>query len=319
MESLDYQQRDRERAREARLVETLREELVDRIARTIRDDGTIEPLPGLHLNRWSSPMAPAHGESLTAFCVVAQGSKDIYLGEDRFRYDPWYYLLSTVKLPVVYQVIDASRERPYLGLHLDLDGSTVGSVMVDAALPSPRGYDGAKAMDVSPLHTSLLEAAVRLVRLVGSPTEARVLMPQITREIVYRLLTGAQGARLRHLTGLGGHTGAIVRAVERLRNDYDKPLRIESLAGDLGMSVSGFHAQFKAVTGMSPLQFQKQMRLQQARRLMIEEDLDALTAGRRVGYDDASHFSREYKRLFSEPPRRDVERLRGAARTTADA
>src|SRR5687768_15401966 len=139
MESLDYQQRDRERAREARLVETLREELVDRIARTLRDDGTIEPLPGLHLNRWSWPMPPAHVESLTAYSVVAQGSKDIYLGEGRFRYDPWHYWLATVKLPGVYQVVDASRERPCLALHLDLEGSTVGSVMVDAALPSPRG------------------------------------------------------------------------------------------------------------------------------------------------------------------------------------
>jgi AraC-like DNA-binding protein len=168
------------------------------------------------------------------------------------------------------------------------------------------------------LQAGLLDAVVRLVRLVDSPTEARMLMPLVMREIVYLLLVGAQGDRLQHLTVSGGTTTRIARAVERLRNDYDKPLRIESLARELGMSASGFHAQFKAVTAMSPLQFQKQIRLQEARRLMIGEDLDAARAGYRVGYDDASHFTREYKRLFGEPPMRDVHRLRTVATASAN-
>jgi AraC-like DNA-binding protein len=172
-------------------------------------------------------------------------------------------------------------------------------------------------MDVSPLDVNLLDAVVRLVRLLDSPAEARVLMPLITREIIYWLLVGEQGARLRHLAALGGYTPDIARAVERLRQDFDQPLRIEDIARELGMSVSGFHHHFKAVTAMSPLQFQKQLRLQEARRLMLGEDLDATSAAYRVGYHDASHFNREYKSLFGVPPMRDVQRLREEALSSA--
>jgi AraC-like DNA-binding protein len=170
-----------------------------------------------------------------------------------------------------------------------------------------------RAIDVSPLDAGLLDAVVRLVRLLDSPTEARFLSPLVTREIVYRLLRGEQGDRLRHTAVLGGHSHRIARALERLRNEFDQPLRIEEIARELGMSVSGFHHHFRAVTAMSPLQFQKQIRLQEARRLMLGEDLDAASAGYRVGYGDASHFTREYKRRFGAPPARDVERLREAA------
>jgi AraC-like DNA-binding protein len=224
----------------------------------------------------------------------------------------------TVELPIVRQVVEASKERPYPSLCLDLDASVVGSVMVEAGFPSPRSHVGAKAVDVSPLDAGLLDAALRLVRLVDAPTEARVLMPLVTREIVFRLLIGAQSDRLRHIAATGGATNRIAAAIERLRRDYDKPLRIESLARELGMSVSGFHAQFKTVTAMSPLQFQKQIRLQEARRLILGEDLDAASAGHRVGYDDASYFNGEYKSLFGAPPMRDVQRLRAAATTSAD-
>ena len=315
MESLN----DQEREREARQALANQEELVERIARAVREDGTVEPLRGLHLKRVSSPTEPVHGVSIPAFCVIAQGSKAIYLGEDYYRYDPGQYLLATVELPIVIQIGEASKERPHLSLRLNLDPAIVGSVMVEAGLPSPRGLtSSAKALDVSPLDADLLDAVVRLVRLVDSPTEARILMPLVTREIVYRLLMGAQSDRLRHLAALGGATNRIVRALERIRNEYDKPLRTESLARELGMSVSGFHAQFKAVTAMSPLQFQKQTRLQEARRLMFGEDLDAASAGLRVGYDDASYFNREYKSVFGAPPMRDVQQLRAAARTSTD-
>jgi AraC-like DNA-binding protein len=304
---------EEQRGREERRAEANREELIERMARATREDGMVEPLRGLHIHRVSAPTEPVHGVSVPAFCVIAQGAKEIYLGEDYYRYDPAHYLLTTVELPIVIQIGNASKERPYLGLRLDLDPALVGSVMVEAGLPSPRGQAGAKAIDVSPLDAGLLDAVARLVRLVESPTEARILMPLVTREIVYRLLLGAQSDRLRHLAAFGGVTNRIIRALDRIRSDYDKPLRIESLARDLGMSASGFHAQFKAVTAMTPLQFQKQLRLQEARRLMFAEDLDATTAGRRVGYDDASYFNREYKSLFGTPPMRDVQRLRATA------
>jgi AraC-like DNA-binding protein len=251
--------------------------------------------------------------SKPAFCVIAQGSKEVFLGEDRYQYDPAHYLLVTVELPVVGQVLEASQEQPYLSARLQLDPTLVGSVLVEADVPSSPSHGDMKAMDVSPLDASLLDAVVRLVRLLDSPAEARVLAPLITREIVYRLLVGAQGARLRHIAVMGGYTHRIARAVDRLRKDFNQPLRIESIAQELGLSVSGFHHQFKAVTTMSPLQFQKQLRLQEARRLMLGENLDAASAGYRVGYDDASHFNREYKSLFGLPPMRDVERLREAA------
>ena len=298
-----------------------REELVGRIARAVRDDGVVQPLRGLHLARASSVTGLAHGVAYPSFCVIAQGAKEVYLGEHCYRYDPYHYLLATVELPVVTQLVEASPERPYLSLRLELDPALVASVMLEAGLPSPRREAGdARAIAVSPLDTDLLDGAVRLVRLVDTPpAEARVLMPLVTREILFRLLAGEQGARLRNLAVLGGHTDRIARAIERLRNDYDKPLRIEGLARELGMSPSGFHEHFKAVTAMSPLQFQKQVRLQEARRLMLGEDLDAASAGFRVGYDDASHFSREYKRHFGQSPMKDVQRLRRAATDATNA
>ena len=249
--------------------------------------------------------------------MIAQGSKEILLGDSRYRYDPAHYLIATAALPIASRITEASPERPYLGLVLKLDPALVGSVMVEAGHPAPRSQSAVTAIDVSPLDAGLLDAVVRLVRLLDAPADARFLAPLVTREIVYRLLMGEQGGRLRHIAALGGHTHRIAEAIERLRKDFDQPLRIEDLARELGMSVSGFHHHFKAVTAMSPLQFQKQLRLQEARRLMLGEDLDAASAGYRVGYDDASHFNREYKRLFGAPPMRDVERLREAATESA--
>ena len=295
-----------------------REELAERIAQTLPHDGRNEPLKGLHFIRASAPTERVHGVAVPSLCVIAQGSKEVYLGEDCFRYDPAHYLLATVGLPVVIQIAEASAEAPFLSLRLDLDPSLVSSVMVEVGAPPSRSQPSAKAIDVSPLEAHLLDSVVRLVRLADSPTEARIMQPLVTREIVYRLVVGMQGERLRHLTRLGGDTNRIARAVERLRTEYDKPVHMEQVASELGMSVSGFHAQFKAVTAMSPLQFQKHIRLQEARRLIAGEHLDASTAGHRVGYEDASHFNREYKRLFGEPPARDAQRLRGRHATSAD-
>jgi AraC-like DNA-binding protein len=291
-----------------------RYELVERIARAAPKDGRVESLKGLHLHRASSPTEPVYGMSGFAFCVIAQGSKEVFLGDTRYQYDPAHYLLATAELPVVSQIIEASPERPYLSLRLELDSTLVGSVMIEAGHFSPGSHADVRAINVSPLDASLLDAVVRLVRLLDTPAEAPFLMPLITREIVYRLLMGEQGDRLRHIAVQGGHTHRIARAIEWLRQEFDRPFRIDDIAQELGMSVSSFHHHFKAVTAMSPLQFQKQMRLQEARRLMLGEGLDAASAGYRVGYNDASHFNREYKRLFGLPPLRDVERLREAAR-----
>ncbi|RYG25881.1 AraC family transcriptional regulator [bacterium] len=295
---------------EERRDESNRQELVSRIAGTIREDGTVEALPGLHLYRVSSPTDRIYGASRLSLCVIAQGAKTVTLGDKEYRYDAERYLLATVELPVVGRIVEASPELPYLSLRLDLDPMLVGSVMVEAGIPVPQGHGDAKAIVVSTLDSALLDAVVRLLRLIDSPTEARVIGPLLKREIVFRLLMCEQGGRLRHLPALGGHSHRIAQAIDRLQKSFDQPLRIESLAQELGMSSSGFHHHFKAVTDMSPLQFQKQLRLQEARRLMLSEEFDAASAGYRVGYDDASHFSRDYKKHFGQSPMRDVERLR---------
>ena len=297
--------------RQARRMTADRDELADRIGRAIPREGTVEVQPGLHFRRATRPTERLYSFSKPSFCVIAQGSKELVVGDDRFRYDPAHYMISTIELPMIGQVVEASPERPYLGLWLLLDPSVVTSVMVESGVAQPRSDgNGVKFIDVSALDANLLDATLRLVRLSDASGEYRVLAPLVIREIIYRLLTGAQSSRMRHLATFGGHAHRMVRAVEKLRKNFDKPLRIEDIARELGMSISGFHAHFRAVTAMSPLQFQKQLRLQEARRLMLSEDLDAAEAGYRVGYDDASHFSREYKRHFGEPPMRDVERLR---------
>ncbi len=294
-----------------------RDELIARIGRAIGDTDTAEPLPGLWLRRASTPTELGHGVSSPSLCVIAQGSKEILLGDQRYRYDPAHYLIATAELPIATRITVASPERPYLGVVLKLDPTMVSSVLVEAGHLAPRSQSAVPAINVSPLDADLLDAVVRLVRLVDSPADARVLAPLITREIVYRLLRGAQGGRLRQLAVLGGDPHRIAAAVARLRKDFDQPLRIEDIARELGMSVSGFHHHFRAVTALSPLQFQKQLRLQEARRLMLGEGLDAASAGARVGYGDASHFTREYKQLFGAPPMRDVDRLRRVARPSA--
>jgi len=290
-----------------------RMELVERLTRLLPEDGWLEPLKGVAFIRASAPKGPIHGTFSPAFCVIAQGAKVGMAGEHTYRYDPGHYLLTTVEWPVVSQVVEATKDEPYLSIRMELEAALVSSVMIEAGGPASRNGGDVSAFAVSPLDAELLDAVVRLVRLADSPGEARVLTPLVTREIVYRLLVGEQGQRLPHVAVLGGQSHRIARAVAMLRRDFDKPLRIEEIAERLGMSGSGFHHHFKGVTGMSPLQFQKQLRLQEARRLMLVENLDAATAGYRVGYDDASHFNREYKKLFGEPPRRNVERLREQA------
>lgn len=307
MEQIKTEQEKRDLAR----IQANREELVERIVRILPDDGPAEPLEGLHLYRSSVPLGQVHSVLGPSFCVIAQGSKEVLLGGSRYRYDPFHYLISTIALPRVSSILEASPEHPYLSIRLELSATLVSQVMAEAGSITQKRQNDVLALDVSRLHLDLQDPVLRLVRLADTPNEATVLMPLITREIVYRLLTGDQGARLRHMAVLGGNASLIARVVERLREDFDQPLRVEELARELGMSVSGLHHHFKTVTAMSPMQFQKQIRLQEARRLMLSEDLDAASAAFRVGYNDAAHFNREYKSHFGEPPRRDVHRLRG--------
>lgn len=298
---------------EERKAQASREELIGRLARAIPDDGAAEPLEGVMLRRASAPTELGYGVSAPTFCVIAQGSKEVLLGEKRYWYDSARYLIATTALPIATRISEASKEQPYLSVVLALDPALVSSVMVEAGQVAPQSRTAVTAIDVSPLDAGLLDATVRLVKLLEAPSEARFLLPLVKREIVYRLLMDEQRGRVAQIAALGGSTHRIAEALDWLRNELNRPLRIEELARELGMSPSGFHHHFKALTAMSPLQFQKQLRLQEARRLMLGEGLDATSAGERVGYDDASYFNREYKKLFGEPPVRDVGRLREIA------
>jgi len=285
-------------------------EMIGRISRAVPEDGLLEAFPGVILGRFSKPTERVYSVFKPSFCIIAQGSKQVLLGEEAFRYDPGHYLISTVVLPVVSNVIEATEKRPYLGFQLNLAATVVASVMMESGIETKKSDAGIKAMNVSPTDADLLDAALKLIRLLDTPDEIKFLAPLITREIIYRLLRGEQGARLSHLLVSEGDTRRISRAVEQLRENLDQPLKIENMARDLGMSVSGFHYHFKSVTAMSPVQFQKQIRLQEARRMMLGENLDVASASSRVGYEDPSYFSREYKKLFGAPPQRDIASLR---------
>jgi AraC-like DNA-binding protein len=291
------------------------DELAARIARVVPSDGQAEPQRGMIFNRASAPSQQLHGFMDPSFCVIARGRKRILFGEYRLTYDPAHYLITTVGIPAIGQIVDASGAHPYLAFRLILEPAIVTSAMLDSGQVQSRGNGVVKAANVSSLDASLLDATLRLVRLLDTPVEFRTIAPLVIREIVYRLLRGMEAGRMRQLATFGGHAHRIARAIEQLRKSLSKPMRVEEIAANVGMSTSAFHAHFKAVTAMSPLQFQKHLRLQEARRLLLNEHLDAAEAGYRVGYDDQSYFSREYKRHFGEPPIRDVQRLREPARS----
>ena len=287
-----------------------RDELAERITRHVMQDGREESAPGLSLYRYSQPTGPLYGVSEPSFCVVVQGAKELLLGTERLRYDATQYLLVSAGVPVVGHVIEASKQRPYLAVRLVLDPAIVTAVLMESGHLTSRIDSTVKALATCPIDADLLDIVLRLVRLVDSPRDYGALAPLAAREIVYRLARGDQGARLRQIAVVAGRAHRIAKAIELIRNSFGKPLRIGVLARQLGMSVSALHHDFKAVTAMSPLQFQKQLRLQEARRLLLGGEVDVARAGYRVGYDDPPHFNREYKKLFGEPPGRDVQRLR---------
>jgi AraC-like DNA-binding protein len=305
-------QESRQLAEEKRRAETRGHELVDLIARLMPQDGAIQPIKDLYLFRVSTTGEPIHSVYRPSLCVVAQGSKEFFLNDERYVYDPDNYLLVTAELPLVGQVLDASREEPYLSLLLELDPTLVGSVIAEVGDIAPQNDADVRAIHVSSLDVDLLDALLRLVRLLDKPSEAPFLAPMIIKEIIYRLWMGDQRDRLLHIVNSDGNTPLITKAIERINEDYDQQLRVESIANDVGMSVSGFHRHFKAVTAMSPLQYQKRLRLQEARRLLLGGGLTATDVAFRVGYSDSSHFSREYKGLFGLPPKRDIDRLRAS-------
>lgn len=274
-------------------------------------DGThATAMDSLSLNRRSAPLQAIHGVQKPSLCLIAQGSKQVMLGDTLYTYDASRFLLLAVDLPVVGQVLDATPDAPYLSLCLDIDPAQIGTLLAEADLPPlPRSAAPQRGIAVGCVDALLRDAMLRLLRLLERPRHIGVLAPLVIREVLFLLLTGEQGAPLRRVAFSDG-THGIADALRRLKRDFAAPLRIDALAQEAHMSASVFHQHFKALTAMTPLQYQKSLRLQEARRLMLAQDLDAATASFQVGYESPSQFSREYRRLFGDAPQRDVARLR---------
>lgn len=272
-------------------------------------DGLWEtPVPGLSFYRTSHTQGPMCGVYRSVLAIIPQGAKRVVLGDEAYEYDRDHYLLTSVDLPVMGQVTQANPQVPYLCFILEIDARKVGELLGTATVAvmaaDPRG------MGVSRLDRGLADAALRLARLVESPRDIAVLAPLVERELLYRLLCGQQGARLRNTVLADSHGHRVARAIDWLKDNYHEPLSIDALADRVNMSKSSLHHHFKALTAMSPLQYQKQIRLQEARRLLLSECADAASVARRVGYESPSQFSREYRRLFGAPPVQDIARFR---------
>jgi AraC-like DNA-binding protein len=277
---------------------------------TDNGDLPMTDIPGLSLYRRDEPSEPTSIMYEPRICMAAQGSKRVLLGDDTYIYDEHHCLIASVDLPTVVQIIKASREKPYLGLILKLDLREMSQLMVDSNLPPPRPQQSSRGMATGEVTLPLLAAFQRLIDLLAEPTDIPILAPIIRREIFYRLLVGDQGERLRQMASVGSQSHQVSLAIDWLKSNFTQPLRIDDLARQVNMSTSTFHHHFRALTAMSPLQYQKWLRLHEARRLMLTERLNAATAGFQVGYESPSQFSREYGRLFGESPLRDITNLR---------
>jgi AraC-like DNA-binding protein len=288
--------------------------LAHAIAAVAQSDGDYATaIPALLLYRRKAPTEPLHCIYHLGLAVVAQGAKQVLLGEEVINYGPGQSLLTTVDLPVISHVTRASAHEPVLALVLTLDTREIAQVAVEMRLPPPRRPSG-PSIAVETLDPGLIEALVRLVNLLAEPALIPQLAPLIQREITVRLLAGPHGAQLQHLAMNGSPSQQIARAVAWLKQNFKKPLDVDNFAARAHMSPSTFRQHFRSITGTSPLQYQKQLRLQEARQLMVNQNTDAGRAGGLVGYESASQFSREYSRLFGAPPREDVKRMRPGLR-----
>ncbi|MFD2370081.1 AraC family transcriptional regulator N-terminal domain-containing protein [Brevibacillus sp. GCM10020057] len=287
------------------------QELAKIIGQLVREDGTHEmEIPGLSLIRTSQISDRVHSVYEPSLCIVAQGSKVVVLGEENYRYDPCSYLIASVHLPITGQVLEASPEAPYLSLQLGFNMGQVLDVLRCSGEIKRTKRSPGRGLVVSRMNDALLDAVLRLVRLLDAPQDIPVLAESVIREVIYRVVQDEQNAALKQFALIGSHAQRITRVIERLNREFTQPLRVEELAEEARMSASSLYHYFKEVTGMSPIQYQKQLRLQEARRLMIAGGLEAAEAAFQVGYESPSHFSREYARKFGLPPGRDIRQLR---------
>lgn len=287
--------------------------LASRIAKWTTGVNAVSDLvPGLTLHRWETPTEQTSYMLAPSICLIGQGRKRVMLGEEIFEYDAHQFLITSIDLPVVSNIIEATPDQPYFGLTLDLDIRSMAQLILNMEMPSPRPPSDRRGIAVSRVSDPLLDAFRRLLDLIDSPNDVAALAPLIKQEILYRLLMGEQGPRLRQITSSESHSYQIAKAIDWLKNNFQQPCKVEDLAKRAGLSSSAFHNHFRNMTAMSPLQFQKRMRLNEARRLMLIERMDAGSAAFEVGYESPSQFSREYARHFGMPPARDIKGLQKA-------
>jgi AraC-like DNA-binding protein len=294
--------------------EALRGKLASLLLRRTGSDGRHETaIPELKLYRFSHPTEPVHVLQEPAVYVVVQGRKRVTVGDETYVYDPSQYLAVSVQLPAVGHVVAATPEEPYLCMTLSVDPRELAALIVETGRQSPRDDHDGRALYVSRLQAPLLDGFLRLVRLLDAPHDIPVLAPLILRELHYLLLQSEQYGRLAQMAIGDGRLRRVSGAIAWIQEHFAEPLQIEALAKRVNMSPSALHAHFKAVTAMSPIQYQKSLRLQEGRRRMLSGATSAEVIAYEVGYASASQFSREYARLFGQPPRRDAERMRDAA------
>jgi AraC-like DNA-binding protein len=269
-------------------------------------------VPQVQCFRFEEPYAATPALYTPSLCVIVQGEKQVLLGDEIHRYAPSQFLAASVDMPVMGQVLEASREKPYLCLAVELDAKLLAELMPLVKIAGAASVE--RGLFVGKLDEGLLDSVLRLGRLLRAPEDVGVLAPLAIREIYYRLLKGEHGRRIAQIAIADSHMQRIAGILHRLKQDFTSAWRVEDLAEMANMSASSFHQHFKAVTAMSPVQYQKKLRLLEARRLLLAEEADATRAAYRVGYESASQFSREYARMFGAPPMRDVEQWRGAAR-----
>ena len=289
----------------------LRRELARKIASLVGSaEKRITDIAGLTLHRRTSPTAPCSMTYEPGVTVIAQGRKRVELGRSAFIYDASRYLLTSVDLPVVSRVVEASEAVPCLAMWLRLEMSVVRELLSREEIQVAEAPPETPAMGTGETTVEFLSACCRLLDLLDTPRDIPFLSGLVQREIIYRILRGAEGARLRAIATLGEQSQRTAKAIAWIRTNYAKPLRVEDLAEVAGMGVSTLHHHFRALTAMSPLQYQKQVRLQAARGHMLVDGLDAASAAFEVGYESASQFNREYSRFFGQPPMRDIRTLR---------
>ncbi|AKJ99786.1 AraC family transcriptional regulator [Pseudomonas fluorescens] len=291
-----------------------RAELAELMKRFAPQDGVYSTaIDTLNIVRCDQPTDALHVVHKPGLCVIVEGRKEVRLADERYVYDPLNYLVVSVTLPLAGQVVEASPERPYLCVRLDIDPAQICRLIADASaigVPPPKTGRG---LFLDRIDSPLLDAVLRLLRLLDSPDDIATLAPLAQQEIFYRLLRGTQGQRLQEIAIPDTQTHRISRAIEWLNTHYAEPLSIDSLAQMINLSPSALHHRFKAVTAMSPLQYQKQLRLQEARRLLLADNSDVSSIGYKMGYESPSQFSREYSRLFGASPSKDIARLRAQA------